>query len=43
MTSALLSSIHMTLTLLVSFKETLSHGSENGGNSYRRVTAIETS
>src|SRR5271157_5959410 len=37
MTSALVSSIHMPLRLRITFKRTLSHGSENGGNSYRRV------
>src|SRR5258708_39950310 len=37
MTSALESSIHMPLSLWPPFKESVSHGSENGGNYYRRV------
>jgi hypothetical protein len=32
MTSALESSIHMSMSVWVSFKELLSHDSENGGN-----------
>ncbi|ORB47225.1 hypothetical protein B4U45_07550 [Mycobacterium persicum] len=34
MTSALESSIHMSLSVGVTLKESLSHDSENGGNSY---------
>ncbi|ULL11907.1 hypothetical protein CKW46_24035 [Mycobacterium liflandii] len=37
MTSALESSIHMTLSVEVAIKESLSHDSENRGNSYRWV------
>ncbi|TDK84926.1 hypothetical protein EI067_31735 [Mycobacterium paragordonae] len=37
MTSALESSIHMTLTVRACIKESVSHDSENGGNSYRWV------
>jgi hypothetical protein len=37
MTSALVSSIHMPLSVWVTLKESLSHVSENRGNSYRRV------
>ena len=36
MTSALESSIHMTLSLLVTIKESLSHVSGNGGNTTDR-------
>jgi hypothetical protein len=37
MTSALVSSIHMYWTVTITIKRSLSHDSENGGNSYRRV------
>ncbi|RUP04228.1 MAG: hypothetical protein EKK34_15350 [Mycobacterium sp.] len=37
MTSALVSSIHMTLSVRASIKESVSHDSEIGGNSYRWV------